>query len=131
MLVVDASAFTELVAWDSPSSTRVRAVLGTASHWVTTEHFVAEVANSFRKLWLRRDLTDAQLDRALAALAEVPFDVWPTKPLLPRIRELIHNVTAYDAAYVALAEELGAPLVTLDAKLAKTPGARCRFLGPE
>jgi predicted nucleic acid-binding protein len=42
--------------------------------------------------------------------------------LLPRIWELRHNITAYDAAYIALAEALAAPLLTLDETLASAPG---------
>lgn len=46
-------------------------------------------------------------------------------PLIPRIWELRDNLTAYDAAYVALAEALRCPLVTSDARLAFVPGIRC------
>jgi predicted nucleic acid-binding protein len=46
------------------------------------------------------------------------------EPLLQRIWELRHNMTAYDAAYVALAEALNAPLITCDARLSKAPGTR-------
>jgi predicted nucleic acid-binding protein len=45
--------------------------------------------------------------------------------LLPRCWELLENLTAYDASYVALAELLGAPLVTADARLAKAPSLKC------
>ena len=46
-------------------------------------------------------------------------------PLIARCWELRHNVTAYDASYVALAEALGVPLLTADARLANAPGIRC------
>ena len=46
-------------------------------------------------------------------------------PLLDRIWELRENVTPYDAAYVALAEDLGGTLVTADARLGRAPGPRC------
>ncbi len=49
----------------------------------------------------------------------------PHAPLLRRCWELRHNLTTYDAAYVALAELLGAVLVTGDARLSSAPGARC------
>ena len=49
---------------------------------------------------------------------------YPHTALLPRVWELRNNITAYDAAYVALAETLDAPLVTLDARLARAPGIR-------
>jgi predicted nucleic acid-binding protein len=49
---------------------------------------------------------------------------YPHAPLVPRIWELKENLTAYDAAYVALAEALDAPLVTMDERLARAPGIR-------
>ena len=45
--------------------------------------------------------------------------------------ELRHAVTAYDAAYVALAEQLHLPLATMDVRMATAPGPRCRFVTPE
>lgn len=49
---------------------------------------------------------------------------YPHTASLEHIWELKDNLTAYDAAYVALTELLGAPLVTLDARLAQAPGLR-------
>ncbi len=51
----------------------------------------------------------------------------PLAPMLQRMWELRDNVTAYDAAYVALAERLDGPLITCDAKLAAASGTRCTF----
>ena len=51
----------------------------------------------------------------------------PLAPLLQRIWELRDNVTAYDAAYVALAERLNASVLTCDARLVATTGPRCAF----
>ena len=55
-------------------------------------------------------------------LAGFPIHRYPHDVLLPRIWELRHNVTAYDAAYLALAEALPAPLVSCDGRLAAAPG---------
>jgi predicted nucleic acid-binding protein len=65
--------------------------------------------------------------RAVADLARLPIRRLDSVPLLERIWRLRDNVTAYDAAYVALAEALDAVLVTADARLAAAPGPRCRF----
>ena len=51
-------------------------------------------------------------------------------PLLPRIWQLRHNMWPCDAAYVALAESLGAELVTLDGKIEKVPGIHCTVRNP-
>jgi predicted nucleic acid-binding protein len=64
---------------------------------------------------------------ALKDLADFPIARYPHQPFLLRIWELRHNVTAYDAAYLALAEALAAPLVTRDAKLASAAGHQARI----
>jgi len=61
---------------------------------------------------------------AIADLEDFPLERFPHTVLLPRIWQLRNNLTAYDAAYVALAEALEAPLVTCDTKLANSTGHR-------
>ena len=65
--------------------------------------------------------------QALADLAALPLARAPHAPLMPRIWELRDNLTVYDAAYVALAEALSAPLLTADRKLTQATGTRCEF----
>jgi predicted nucleic acid-binding protein len=60
-------------------------------------------------------------------LADLPLTRYPHGLLLPRIWDLRHNLTAYDAVYVALAEALRAPLVTRDHRLAGASGHRARI----
>ena len=79
---------------------------------------------------LRRQLRIGAIgtDRAEWAvddLLDLPVEVYPAALTLRRSWELRENVTAYDACYIALAEFLGCPLVTVDAKLSKAPGTRC------
>lgn len=102
----------------------------TDTHWVVPEHFMLEVAGGVRGVWLGGDISNREFDDVLDALADLSLDVWPTRPLLPRIRSFADNATTYDAAYLALAEELTAPLVTVDAKLAAVPGIRCSIVRP-
>jgi predicted nucleic acid-binding protein len=73
---------------------------------------------------LRGDLTEGWARNAIGVLVGFPMERYGHEPLIPRIWELRENLTAYDAAYVALAEGLRAPLVTCDARLANTPGIR-------
>lgn len=70
-------------------------------------------------------------EQALADLGSLPLMRYPHLPLLPRVWQLRHNVTAYDAAYVALAELLDCPLATCDRRLSRANGLRCevRVLG--
>jgi predicted nucleic acid-binding protein len=82
-----------------------------------------------RGAWLGKQIDDEQFDRLTDRIAAQDLDVWPTAPLLPRIRQLAANATARDAAYLALAEEIGSPLVTADAKFSRVPGIQCRVIG--
>ena len=81
---------------------------------------------------LRGQLRGGALDRrraefALADLAALPLERAPHRPLLARCWELRDDLTAYDAAYVALAEAHDTTLLTSDARLASAPGPRCRI----
>lgn len=81
-----------------------------------------ETAHALRRLDAL-DLIDAW--RAEAALEQhllMPLSRYPHELLLPRIWQLRHNLSAYDAAYVALAEALGTKVLTCDARLAAAPG---------
>ena len=75
-----------------------------------------------RRLTLARLIDDHRARAALGDWLLYPVVRHSHETLLPRIWELRRNVTAYDAAYIALAEALGAPLVTRDAGLAAAPG---------
>jgi predicted nucleic acid-binding protein len=68
--------------------------------------------------------------RAHARLVRLPVELFPYASFATRAWALRVNLTAYDAWYVALAESLDAPLVTLDRRLARAPGPRCEFLVP-
>lgn len=68
----------------------------------------------------------ARGEQALEDLADLPLNRYPHDIFLGRIWALRRNLTAYDAAYLALAEALDAPLVTRDAALARAPGHHAR-----
>jgi predicted nucleic acid-binding protein len=68
---------------------------------------------------------------ALEILQDLPVHRHPENPLLPRIWQLCQNLTAYAAAYVALAEALGCPLLTFDAGLSRVPGLHVRIMPEE
>lgn len=126
MIVVDASAYVS-VALGRATSALIGA-LETSGHWVVPEHFRLEVTSAIRREWLHGALDRAALERLVVGVARSDVDVWPTSPLLPRILELAANTTPYDAAYLALGEELGCAVITADAKLAGVPRIRCQVI---
>ena len=81
-----------------------------------------EVAQVFRRHVTGGVLSEARAAAALQLLQRLPVRRHPGRILLPRIWALRENLTAYDGAYIALAEALGAPLLTCDGRLARAPG---------
>lgn len=73
-----------------------------------------------------RTLSCSRAEQAIAEFSNLDMARYPHDALLPRVWELRKNVTAYDAAYLALAEALDAPLLTTDEKLARSTGHRAR-----
>jgi predicted nucleic acid-binding protein len=88
----------------------------------------AEAANILRRSAAAGAISAEQASLAHADLLDLRVEFFPYAPFATRIWELRDNVTCYDAWYVAIAEALGAPLATLDARLANAPGPRCRFV---
>lgn len=126
MIVLDASVLVAVLVDDDADSTdlalqRMRDDL----HWVVPEHAIIETVHALRGLMLAGKISTEQLGSHAQTLVDWALDVWPTTPLLSRVLELAHNVSAYDAAYIALAEELGATLITGDQRLTRMPHVRC------
>ena len=89
-----------------------------------------ECANVLRRHEMSGLISPDQAAQAHADLVDLPIDLFPYEPLAQRVWQLRRNLTSYDAAYVALAEILDVPLVTLDLRLSDAPGVRCRFEVP-
>lgn len=124
LVVVDASVVVALVASPARVSARLQERLGKASLHAP-QHLPVEVDSALRGRLLGRHLTVAQADAARRSVAALPWELWPWELLCDRAWELRANLSTYDAGYVALAERLGAPLLTGDARLAAAPGIRC------
>ena len=86
-----------------------------------------EVAQVLRRYCASGEMDAERGREALRDLADIPINRYPHDVFLPRIWELRPNMTAYDAAYVALAETLPAPLLTRDTRLASAPGHAAIF----
>ncbi len=84
-----------------------------------------EVSNILRRHALAGILDASTATLAHADLLALPVDLYPYVGLAERVWQLRSNLTSYDASYVALAEALGATLVTCDRRLARAPGTRC------
>jgi predicted nucleic acid-binding protein len=96
---------------------------------LATPHLIdSEVVHVLRGLVHRAVLTEAQGTAAFEGFGQLALTRFPADWLRPRMWELRHNFSAYDATYVALAEVIGASaLLTTDARLARAPGPRCQI----
>ncbi len=127
MIVVDASALLEVLL-NTPSGPRVARRLFAGGETLHAPHLLdVEVAQVLRCYSLAGQLDSVRGLQALQDLADFPLTRYPHDLFLPRIWELRHNITAYDAVYVALAEALAAPLLTCDAALASAAGHYARI----
>ncbi|MGH2949666.1 MAG: type II toxin-antitoxin system VapC family toxin [Solirubrobacteraceae bacterium] len=124
MIVVDASVLAPAVADDGDDGDRARARLH-GERLVAPALVDLEVTSVLRRAALGGRLDPRRAAQALADLRALPLARAAHPPLLDRIWELRENVTAYDGAYVALAEAMRAPLITADGRLAAAPGLRC------
>jgi predicted nucleic acid-binding protein len=84
-----------------------------------------ECANIIRRHELGGLISADQAAQAHADLVDLPVELWPYEVLARRAWELRRNASSYDAAYIALAEAVGAPLVTLDRRLQRALGIAC------
>jgi predicted nucleic acid-binding protein len=92
-----------------------------------------EVVSALRRLLVAGIIDEARAGLALTDLVALPLTRHGHQGLLPRMLRLRHNFSAYDAAYVTLAERLGAGLVTGDGRLATAAGTATSLsvLGPQ
>lgn len=120
MIVVDASAAVSALLRVGTARERLSRDVLHAPHVIDIE-----IVDVMRKLVQRRALTETGAVTALSAWKRLGIRRHPTIGLLDRQWELRHNASAYDAAYVALAEALQCHLVTADQRLASAIGPRC------
>lgn len=124
MIVVDASVLVTALGDDGADGQRHRARL--AGERLAAPHLIdVEVVSAWRRRAAGGGFDERRLQLARDDLRSLPMRRVAHTPLMERCWELRANLTTYDAAYVALAELIDAPLVTLDARLADAPGPGC------
>ena len=128
-LVVDASVVVAVLVDGGPDGEWATGVMAGRA-LAAPHHMPIEVTNILRRAALSRDLSADSASLAHGDLLALRVELFPYGPLAERCWDLRDNITVYDAAYVALAEELDAPLATLDQRLASASGPRCRFVTP-
>lgn len=126
MIVLDSSAALEVLVRRPLDGSLFERIA--AAREIHAPHLIdVEVLNGLRRL-LRRGAIDAnRATDARGDLSDLAIIRYPHALLLERMWSLRENLSAYDAAYVALAESLDVPLITCDARLATSPGPTATF----
>ncbi len=91
---------------------------------------LAEASNILRRLESCGQVSRFEATAAQEDLVRLDLELFPFEPMAARVWQLRHNLTCYDAWYVAVAEALDLPLATLDERLSRASGPNCRFLTP-
>jgi predicted nucleic acid-binding protein len=125
------------------SSVLVAALVDTGAHGTWAEDVIAtgplyapelaraEATNVLRRLERAKRITTPEANAAHEDLMQLEMQIFAFDPFADRIWGLRHNVTSYDAWYIAVAEALKLPLATLDRRLSRTDGPTCEFLTPD
>ncbi len=126
MIVVDASALLEALIGAERQDEVLDRLFATGESLHAPHLIDVEVTQVIQRFEARGDLSARRAKEALDDLGDFPLRRHAHGVLLPRIWALRANLTAYDGAYVALAEALDAPLLTRDRRLAAAPGHQAR-----
>jgi predicted nucleic acid-binding protein len=126
VLVLDSSAAVAVLTSEVVNTELVDRLAGETE--LHAPHLIdIEFTHALRRLLLRGEIAPRRADEARTDYLDLPLVRYPHLGLLGRIWDLRENVSAYDAAFVALSEALDAPLVTVDARLAHSAGHRARI----
>ncbi len=128
-VVVDASVLTAALAGSGPEGEWAEAAVA-AESLAGPEFVLAEVCNVLRRLERAGRISSQDATASHRDMLRMDIALFPFAPYAERVWALRENVTSYDAWYVALAEVLDYPLVTLDRRLSRATGPRCEFITP-
>lgn len=132
-VVVDASVVVDALVVEDGAAAR-ESLRGVALH--APYHFDVEVLSAVGRLARGGAIAAQRAEVAVGDLERIPVERHPATPLLTRAWSMRHQLRLTDALYVALAEDLSAPLITTDRRLARAlagshPGLRVIVPGPE
>jgi predicted nucleic acid-binding protein len=120
VIVLDASAAIDWLL-QTPAGQKIESRIYSRGESLHAPHLLdLEVAQVLRRLVREGAISAPRADQALQDLLNLRVTRYPHFVFLPAIWRLRHNLSAYDAAYVALTEKLSATLITRDARLAST-----------
>jgi predicted nucleic acid-binding protein len=126
VIIVDASVILEVLV-QSGIGLRLEGRLFDSGATLHAPHLLdIEVAQVLRRLLANQKIDPVRAGVSFRSLGELPLRRYPHTLLLARVWQLRHDLTAYDAAYVALAEALGAPLVTRHRRIANSSAHQAR-----
>jgi len=128
--VVDASVVVEALLDDGRNGAWCRSLLALGG-LAAPHHLAAEVTNVLRRGVAHGSISPEVAALARADLLDLTLTLYAFEPLAERVWELRDTVATFDAWYVALAERLAVELATLDTRLVRAPGPRCRFVTPQ
>ena len=122
MIVLDASAAVDWLL-QTPAGQRIESRIYAGTESLHAPHLIdLEVTQVLRRLVQQELVTSSRATEALSDLLDLRISRYPHFVLLPQIWRYRHHLSAYDGAYVVLAEQLGATLLTRDQRLASSPG---------
>jgi predicted nucleic acid-binding protein len=122
VIVLDASAIIEFLLLTKSGKEIEQRIYSSHETLHAPELLSLEVIQVLRRMVLRKEIEGRRADDAISDLLNLRVSLYPHKLLVPRIWQLRHNLSAYDAAYIALAESLRAPIVTRDTGLKAASG---------